>query len=52
MLLTIMKNREQELLEKVLDLLDYFAMHILNNIIFQHYFMGIQDLHVLIKRLF
>jgi hypothetical protein len=40
-------------LEKVFNLLDYFVMHILKNIIFQHYFMGIQDhhLHVLIKRL-
>jgi hypothetical protein len=36
-----------------LNLSDYFVMHILKNIIFQHYFMGIQDhhLHVLIKRL-
>jgi hypothetical protein len=38
---------------KGFNLLDYFVMHILKNIIFQHYFMGIQDhhLHGFIKRL-
>jgi hypothetical protein len=33
-------------MEKVFNILDYFVMHVLKNIIAQHCFMGIQDYHL------